>query len=385
MSSIKQKLSLAAVVLKTGGTDPTPPTSLTNALEVTNDSNIDMGDSTTNSQADVVGRTMSNKKDLPGGNAGTATLNGNLHSTDQALDPAILPALQVCGQSYEENPLIVLTAAATNAEEGDTLTGDTSGATGTIKVIDGVNIIVSGVTGTFAAAEDVSVGVDAVGTISSVSDTSFYVYPDSTSEQVGSVFLWNNGLLRALRECAGTCTFSSTALELTKFSFTIQGKDDPDNWTDTALPTATYTANEPAAFVGGIVELVDGATTYAMNCQSAEFDLGNSTTLWKNASDDTGFDSAYIVDRSSAAFVLTVKASPYSEFDPQELYRTGTSMKVKYRIGDGTTSNTVYFRGNVQFSSPPSSSFTDNIMTWELSFRAFDESDSDGDYYMCFI
>ena len=166
------------------GTGAIPSGSLTNTLEITEDSDILMDQTELNSQADVVSNTMTKRKSIVGRLGGTPTMNGNLVSTDGTNPPPIGKGLLACGMAETEGQILNF-ADVIGLAVGDDLLGDISGATGKVRHIDGTKVLASVTSGTFTA-EGVNTGAF---TISSVEAESIFTYtPDSSTENRCGIF-----------------------------------------------------------------------------------------------------------------------------------------------------------------------------------------------------
>lgn len=376
------------VVLKTDSSDPVPPTDVTNALEVSDESDLVMDAIEMNDRNNVAGRTFSLRPDITGTVGGHAEISGDLISTNQALEPAIADTLRCASQDVDEESVISLVADAVNAVDGDVLTGGTSGATAIIKAIDGVNVFIELTSGTFEVAETVSTGTGDVGEVSSVSEKSFLMKPNSESKQTGSVFLWVDGKLKALRDAVCNVVFTmANSGGLCKFASSWMGKDDEDNWVDVANPTTSYAGNKPPVFKCSQMKFewtdASGDHEYIPINTSIDFNLGQTSVFRMNTVDCTGIGNTRNSNRSETGGNFQIEEDEHANFNPVALQKANQVIKLSYRIGDGTSGRTVYVRSNITISSVGNST-ADGFEMNDISYKCVDETDSDKEYYMVF-
>lgn len=376
---ILKRKSLVEIALNTGS-DPVPSASLSNALEITEDSSLQYDQVSMNSQADVVNKTMSKRSPITGTRGGTATINGNLKSTDGTNEPAIANGLKLTGM-VESTTQEVVFSDVTGLEEGDSVSGDTSGASGTVAIIDGTNVIIKGVTSGPFVAEDVNTGTY---TISSVSSTNSYTYvPDSDSNQVGSVFFYTDGNRLAIKSAAANFTVTQENGGLPKFSLNILGKNDDDNRESAALPDATFASVKPPVFIDSQMLLSWSSTEYTPINLSAEFNYGATPVLRANSVDSTGLVGGFVSSRSDAGGSISIEVDDLSAFNPDELRESNQVVRLSYRLGDGTAGRTIYIRENIQFSDI-TRSVVDGIQTYDITFERVGITLDDDEGYIVF-
>jgi len=376
---LNTKKTIAEIVLDTG-VDPVPSGTITNAIEITDDSTLLMDQVTMNSQANVVGRTMSKKSDITGSLAGSCTLNGNLHSTDGALEPAIGKVLEISGMKKTECLLLELAATAANVVEGDEVTGVTSLATGIVKILDDDKVFVEVTSGTFEA-EVLNQDVSVVGTITGFTELAFLYSPDSDSTQVGSVFFYKDGKLMSLKKCAGNITFSMESGGLVTFTASLLGKKDTTNFGDAALPDATFLENLPPVFMDSQTLFTWSGGTFVPIHKTGEYNIGATPVLRTNAVDATGLEGAFVSTRADATGSIQIEETLASEFDPQTMKEANIEVIMSQRIGNGAAGRTVYFRQNMTIADL-SFSNVDLLNVTDISYGCVDNTDSDAEQYI---
>lgn len=373
-------------VVRNSGSDPVPSGILSNALEITEDSDLVYDQSDSNSQNDVASQTFSNRPAITGREGGTATLNGNLKSTDGTTEPAIAESLALCGAIESTSTFIELGATATNVTEGDTLDGVTSGAQGIVKIVDDTYLIVDSVTGTFQAAEDVEVASASVGTISSVSGKSFVYKPDSSSELVGSVFLYEDGVRWAIKDATGNITITAGgAGQLPKFALNLIGKKDGTNFADASFPEATYLDVEPPVFKCADIGMVwDGGSYTSPKVSTFEYNFGSTPVMLDDANDCTGYGQSIISSRDDAGGSIQIQATLLAEFNPEQLKADNTVIDLSVRLGDGTIGRTWYVRQSITFTEV-TKSVVNNITMYDLTYVAVGKDLNDDESYLVAI
>lgn len=377
---LQGRKKVVEIVLKTVG-DPTPSATVTNALEITQDSAIVMDQTELNSQSEVASATMTKAPSIVGRKGGTATINGHLISTDGTNPPPIGKGLQLAGNDETESQILNFSSVS-GLSIGDEIEGDTSGATGKVRVIDGTVVVVSLLTATLFQAEDVDTGTY---TITSVESEVAYTYtPNSDSNQVGSVFLYEDGSRKALKDVAMNFQISVDNGGLPQFTLTGLGKKDSTNWGDAALPDVTFNGQLPPVFTDSDMLFTLPTDTYIPINLSAEFNYGATPVMRGNSVDSTGFVGAFVSSRSDAGGTLSIEKDKDSVIDIDAIKNNSTLINLTYRIGDGTIGRTWYINETIQITDWAESD-VDGILTYDLTFERVSEQRDDDEGFLVAI
>lgn len=347
--AINSQNRLMEIVLSDGVTKPVPSSTLINPIKITVSSDIKLDQSPMNSQSDIATGTMSPVPDLPSVLGGTATFEFNLKSTDQLTDPNVKNLIETCRFTMVEEQLLVLSADAVNAVEGDELTGATSNAVGTCIMIDGAKIVVRKDSGSadFELSENIMNDTDVVGAVSNIDYLGYYVHPDSTNKTKASVFLYIDGVRKALYECAGTMSMTMESGGLIKVTGTLLGKKDSENWGDVTMPNAVFSANDSITFKGSQLSLEEnGVPVTEMVNKSCEISLGSVTSLRPNSIADEGLVGGEVDSRADAMATVVNEMKKLGDFDPWAAKENKSIIKLSLRLGDGSIGNTCYVRAN---------------------------------------
>ena len=379
---IQIRKTVIEVALKSGS-DPVPSATLTNAIHVDEESNIVLDQAESNSQANIAKASMSKSSPITGRVGGTSTISGNVESTDGVNPPSAENAMLISGMAASASTLITLTATATNVAEGDTIDGVTSGAQGIVKVVDDTYIIVDSITGgPFQAGEPLEVAAVSVGTVDTLSGQSYQYVPDSDSTQVGSVFVYKDGIRRALKDCAGNLVINANTGGFGTFEFNIIGKYDETNWGDAAIPDTTYPDVEPPVFKCSQMKLEFEGGEYIPINSTIEYNFGATPVMRTNSVDCTGYVGAFVSSRADAGGSMQVEVDQLANFDADDLKIRNVPITLSYRLGDGTLSGTIYVRQTIVITEVATSP-TDGIEMWDLTFEAI--GDNDDESYLVFI
>lgn len=188
---------------------------------------------------------------------------------------------------------------------------------------------------------------------------------DSKAVRTITIGVYENGLLKVLRGCAGNAVFNFEAGKPVRVEFTFTGL-----WvepTDVAILAPTYPTVIPPRYASAAF-LIDA---WQPPHRGLTIDLGNNVMLREDPSDVTGYNSAIITSRR-----ITGTIDPESAVvgagtnDPYTRWLAGTTGAMSLTIGGGSAN------GNQIAVAAPKLQITnvqeadrDNLQTDEVSFQ----------------
>lgn len=146
-----------------------------------------------------------------------------------------------------------------------------------------------------------------------------------------TIGVYENGLYKQLRGCAGTFTMSADTGKQAEFNFTFTGIwDDPS---DVAVISPTYSTALPFRAAGSTTPFSWGAYQPCIN--NFSFDLGNTVALRPCTTDASGYLSAIITDRNPSGS-FDPEAALVATYDIYADWKAATERAITYEFEDGT-------------------------------------------------
>lgn len=378
---------LKAVDVQQGSGSLTPTGSIADGLLITQDANITLDQLEQNSQDDVVSPSLGNRATIIGSKAGTATINGNLTSfgTKVSKEPAITPYLEMCGMAKTSVDQLLLVASATNVVYG-TLLEETGGATGTVRgIVDDV-IYYEATAGTFAPADVVTVvgSGDPVGTVDTyTADVGKIFKPDSNSNTVGSIYVYDDGIRKSLASCAGNFSINCESSQFAKFSMNFMGKYDEANWVDVAIPSVVYSDDDPPLLLNSQMKLNFGTVFVPINT-SVTYNLGATPALRRNSVDETGVEGGFVSSRADASGAVTIEDENEAAFPYIEKMLASEVGTLDWNLTDNDNRPVIFIHQTVNITGATGGD-DNGIESQTLDFKCIDVNLDDGDSSIMFV
>lgn len=245
--------------------------------------------------------------------------------TSKPKAPDYDPLLLACGMQRTEVERVTLEATAA-WQAGETVTGGTSAAHGTVEYIERDNLIVlSSVTGTFAAAETVTGGTSAAtGTVASLAPGLMYrpkTYDIDTMPSA-SVRFYKDKILHKIAGVVGTWSLTGEVGKLAYLEFELSGLwVDPEDAVIPALTLSDMTG--PQALAMG---LRIGAYTPVAN--ALKLNLGAKIEKRNDLNGPDGLIGFVITSREPTGS-LDPETDTLAAYNPWATWKSGA----KFRLG----------------------------------------------------
>jgi hypothetical protein len=253
-----------------------------------------------------------------------------LDGSSKPLPPYYDGLLQACGMARTDNLTILFLEGITGVfAAGETVTGGTSGATGTVRFFCGDLLVFSAVTGTFQNGETVTGGTSTA-TAAVAGKAAALEYKPATvaiaSQKCMTFFFHRDGHRKRMRDARGTFSLDCPSGGIARFSFTFTSP-----WLDPAdqpLPTPTLPTIVPAIFVDAKARI--GA--YTPHFTSLKVDLANQVSPRKDANSASGIAEYFISGRKPTGSV-DPEMDELVTFNPYALWANSTPTGLVARIG----------------------------------------------------
>jgi hypothetical protein len=261
----------------------------------------------------------------------TELRGGGLDVGGDVLPPDYAPFLLGCGMQATEVVRLTVDAVA-GFEIGETVTGGTSTATGTLHHIDGLVLVLRGVVGTFAAAETVT-GGDSTTTAAVVAGgvAPGLEYRPLTArveaQKSACIKFHKDSILHQIVGSRGTLVIDCQVGKIATIKFTMTGL-----WADPAtalLPTPVLTDLAGPVFVNA------GATlgAYSPIISALSLDVGNTVSERVSANGMDGLLAQYISGRRSTGSI-DPEVDDLALFNPWAAWKAATPARLAATIGD---------------------------------------------------
>lgn len=261
----------------------------------------------------------------------TELRGGGLGVGGEVLPPDYAPFLLACGAQRTDVVRLTVDAVA-GFEIGETITGGTSTATGTLHHIDGLVLVLSGVTGTFAAAEMVTGGDSAAtATVAANGVVPGIEYRPVTArveaQKSVCVKYHKDSILHQIVGARGTAVIDCQVGKIPTVKFTLTGL-----WAD---PAAAVLPNPVLTDLAGPVFVNAGATlgTYSPIISALSLDIGNTVSERVSANGPEGLIAQYISGRRSTGS-LDPEVDDLALFNPWAAWKGATPARIAATIGD---------------------------------------------------
>ena len=158
---------------------------------------------------------------------------------------------------------------------------------------------------------------------------------DPVAEAPGSnvktltIGVYENGLYKQLRGCAGTFSLTAETGRMAELEFTFTGIwDDPS---DVAIVSPTYPTDLPYRAAGSGTPFSWGSWQPCI--QSFSFDLGNNVVMRECTTDASGFKTAIITDRQPTA-QFNPESDLVATYDYYGDWKDATERALAYQLDD---------------------------------------------------
>lgn len=351
----------------------------------------------TNDRSDVARDTLSSVSDVIGSKAMSITAEGELiPSGDILVPPSVDAILRVSGMERNLVESIAIGAISDGPFiEGETVTGDTSGATGRVlrdTATGETRLLIKTITGTFEDADVISGGTSlAEATASAAPIAAGFEYkPISTGMEWGTFSLWEDDYQKTIHSAMATISFNFEASLVGSFSATIKGPvtfdEDVDQWGDGTMAKPTFSDELPPVLNDASLKVSDADGSNVVTSligQKVTFDVANEVVLRRNMNAASGLAGAHISKRNPVATlgVEYLSDAQYPVF--QRLFNNEDS-KISFRLGDGTIGETIEAHGKINFTDIGTAE-ENGLATNEISCKMVDNGTGDTEYSLLFI
>lgn len=284
--------------------------------------------------------------------------------------------LKACSMQREDGAHIVLTGVTGDFEIGETVTNDTvTGSVGTVADWDSVNsTLYIRALGTMPSASD-SISGDtssATGTVDSADDAYVYRPASQTPDSQDSVYARFDldGLLHQIPGARGTFSISLSRSEIPRINFNLSGNYLKP--TDGGPISGTALSLTPEPVLGANLRLGGlDMSTVAVNAVS--LDLANDVQPRPDIQADDGYHSHMVVGRDPTGSI-DPEVSSIAGFDPYTDWENANDVVVAAGIGSAQGTRIRVVCPKTQYTQLPYSE-RNGIATYDLGFRATGDDD----------
>lgn len=260
---------------------------------------------------------------------GAELVGGGLNvSTLQA--PRVDPLLQACGM-VKTSVVHLQVDTVTDFAVGDTVTGGTSSATGSVRrVLDETPkvLVLESVTGTFQDEEAVtnSGSGNAVVQGQPVDALEYRPTSDRESMESSTLYYWRDGIKHALLGCRGSFSLNLAAGEFGALQFAISGLYAAP--TDTSMPSLA----DPGLLPPIVENIGLMLGSYVPAAQQFGFDLAANVVQQPNVNKPEGVGGLDITSRAPVGS-CNPEADTLAAFNPWSEWRAGSSVDMVAKLG----------------------------------------------------
>lgn len=325
MSKLTRRSVVLAKVEATYGVDAAPGVSngvlVNNGVEIQPQAEIIERDQIRDSlspQGFVVGAkqlTFNMEVELKGGGVVTNVLQA----------PEFDPLLQACGMKFYDTVTLSVTAIPTGLKPGDTVTGDTSSATGTVLFIQGTNIILRGVTGTFTGTEKINSNAATINA-SPVKGKSYSPVSDPAAMKSATIYFYKDGILHKALGCRGNMELNCPVGQIPTIKFTMNGVwADP---ADQATPSPTFVSQAPPV----CTNLGLSVAGFSPVANSLTLNMGNDIVARKDLNSAEGVVGLMLKGRKPTGSI-DPEVDTLAAYNPWSAWKAATPGIIKATIG----------------------------------------------------
>ncbi|WP_027185648.1 phage tail tube protein [Desulfovibrio inopinatus] len=302
---------------------------------------------------------------------------GGLSEAGALLAPDWEPLFLACSMKKREVVRLDIEGAVGSFEIDEVVTGQGSGATGTVYHIDGDTLVLTGGAGEFQAAETVTGGTSAA-TASVVAAYEAFEYRPATlspaDQPSASKRFFKDSHLWVIRGLRGTWALDCANGKIPTLSFTMTGLyGDPS---DSVLPSPVFTDLIGPVFMGAGLTI----GSYTPVLESFKLDLGGDVQQRKDANHPEGMRAVYVGGRTPKGSI-DPEADSLANFNVWSMWKNSTPGKLACTIGAAA--------GNRWRIEVPKATYEDpkyadksGLVKYDLSYTATNAGAGDDEFRM---